>query len=320
VVTHGPQCLDGVTAAVAVARFHDGADVRVHFCAPADAGRALLDICAQGDEAPAEIWVTDIAWTEAEVDRQLEHLVERGVGVFWIDHHRSAIQRHRARRSRLRVSGCVLSEEFSAARLTYDYLCRRLEERGGHNPRFMNLAPFVAMADDHDRWLHRMPGSRDLALAVAAMPDHQAYLELLEVRSPTELTPALRGARKRAAEELQRSTDLAVRTRYSTPLSGRGMHLVVAVCDGYASEIAEAWGRDAQNTVFAFFDTREFAVSLRRSPDCRVDLSRVATRLGGGGHAAAAGCRVPELAAILTRSLADVLAAAVREALATDEC
>jgi nanoRNase/pAp phosphatase (c-di-AMP/oligoRNAs hydrolase) len=99
-----------------------------------------------------------------------------------------------------------------------------------------------------------------------------------------------------------------------------GAELVVAVCDGYASEIAEAWGRDARKAVFAFLDTRDLAVSLRRSPDCPIDVSRIATRLGGGGHAAAAGCTLPELTAALTQSLADALVAAVREPPDKDEC
>src|SRR5262249_36861044 len=70
--------------------------------------------------------------------------------------------------------------------------------------------------------------------------------------------------------------------------------LVTAVCDGHPSEIADAWGKQARNAVFALYDAKSLAVSLRRSPDCTVDLSHVAGALGGGGHAAAAGCEPPE--------------------------
>ena len=31
IVSHGPHCLDGVTSAVAVARFHAGLEVHTHF-------------------------------------------------------------------------------------------------------------------------------------------------------------------------------------------------------------------------------------------------------------------------------------------------
>ena len=53
--------------------------------------------------------------------------------------------------------------------------------------------------------------------------------------------------------------------------------------------------------MFALYDAKSLAVSLRRSPDCTVDLSRLAAALGGGGHAAAAGCELPELRRVAGR-------------------
>jgi nanoRNase/pAp phosphatase (c-di-AMP/oligoRNAs hydrolase) len=84
--------------------------------------------------------------------------------------------------------------------------------------------------------------------------------------------------------------------------------LVVAVCDGHPSEIADAWGKESQNAVFALYDAKSLAVSLRRSPDCTVDLSRVAGSLGGGGHAAASGCQLPELRRVLAEAVAERVA------------
>jgi nanoRNase/pAp phosphatase (c-di-AMP/oligoRNAs hydrolase) len=80
--------------------------------------------------------------------------------------------------------------------------------------------------------------------------------------------------------------------------------LVAALCDGHPSEIADAWGKRTPNAVFALYDAKSLAVSLRRSPDCTVDLSHVAAALGGGGHAAAAGCEVPELRTLLAEAVA----------------
>ena len=62
---------------------------------------------------------------------------------------------------------------------------------------------------------------------------------------------------------------------------------------------------------WALDDAKSLAVSLRRSPDCTVDLSHLAGALGGGGHAAAAGCEVPEL----RRELAEAVAVRVARAL-----
>jgi nanoRNase/pAp phosphatase (c-di-AMP/oligoRNAs hydrolase) len=87
--------------------------------------------------------------------------------------------------------------------------------------------------------------------------------------------------------------------------------LVVAVCDGHPSEVADAWRKRTPRAVFALWDAKSLTVSLRRSEDCEVDLSKVAERLGGGGHAAASGCEMPEL----RRALAELIVPRVAEAL-----
>jgi len=117
-------------------------------------------------------------------------------------------------------------------------------------------------------------------------------------------------ARARVEAEIAHSLAVANASRTERPL-GQAT-LVTAVCDGHPSEIADAWGKTARNTVFALYDAKSLAVSLRRSPDCMVDLSRLAASLGGGGHAAAAGCELPDL----RRVLAEALAARIARALA----
>src|SRR5205814_1509910 len=72
----------------------------------------------------------------------------------------------------------ALSEEFAASRLVYDYLGRRLEAEGRAVPEFAKLAPLIAMADDNDRWLHRVPGSREPAWVVRSL-GAEAYSERL---------------------------------------------------------------------------------------------------------------------------------------------
>jgi nanoRNase/pAp phosphatase (c-di-AMP/oligoRNAs hydrolase) len=103
--------------------------------------------------------------------------------------------------------------------------------------------------------------------------------------------------------EIARSLAVAAHSRVERRVGD--VRLVVAVCDGHPSEVADAWGKTETNTVFALYDAKSLAVSLRRSPDCTVDLSRVASQLGGGGHAAAAGCELPDVRAALAAVVAD---------------
>src|SRR5438552_1978545 len=198
VVSHGPHCLDGVAAAVAVARYQQGrAEVVPHFAGNSEVDGVLRGLALDPARDP-ELWITDISWREPETDAHLRALAAAGVRIYWIDHHRTALERFA-----------------------------------------------VANASRTERPLGQVT-------------------------------------------------------------------LVTAVCDGHPSEIADAWGKTTRNTVFALYDARSLAVSLRRSPDCTVDLSRLAASLGGGGHAAAAGCELPEL----RRGLAEALAARIAGALA----
>jgi oligoribonuclease NrnB/cAMP/cGMP phosphodiesterase (DHH superfamily) len=308
VVSHGPHCLDGVAAAVAVARYQRGrGEVVPHFAGNNEID-AVLRALALDPTRDDELWITDISWREPATDAHLRALAAAGVRIYWIDHHRTALQRFAAGKVDVPFADRVLSEEFAASRLVYEYLGRRLAAEGRTAPGFTELAPLIAMADDNDRWLHRVPGSRELAWVVRSLGE-EAYADLLNIDERVTYSPRMAAARARVEAEIAHSLAVANASRIERPLDQAT--LVTAVCDGHPSEIADAWGKQSQNTVFALYDARSLAVSLRRSPDCTVDLSRVAASLGGGGHAAAAGCELPDLRRGLAEALADRVAKAL---------
>jgi oligoribonuclease NrnB/cAMP/cGMP phosphodiesterase (DHH superfamily) len=238
-------------------------------------------------------------------------LAERGVKIYWIDHHRTAIERVAAGNTKVPFADSVVRDDYAASRLTYEYLAERLARSGEHNGAFADLAPLVLMADDNDRWLHKIAGSRELANTVRAMGGPEAYDDLLTIDRAVNYTPRMRAAAERFAAELQHSFEVAVESRVVYAVPGRHVTLVAAMCDGYPSEIADAWGKQTTQTVFALFDAKSLSVSLRRSPDCEVDLSHLARAFGGGGHAAAAGCTLPDLRKHLSRELLNTLGQAL---------
>lgn len=308
VVSHGPHCLDGVAAAAAIARWHEGADVRAVFAS----NREVNDVLRQVRPAAGEdLWITDISWNSDETEQHLRELAARGVRIHWIDHHKTAIERLAAGGFQVPFATRVVRDDFAASRLVYELLEERSKQAGGPKAptRFAEFAPIVAMADDNDRWLHLIPGSRDLGLVLRAMPASESYRSFLELDATGRDTPAMADARARVAEELERNRKLAATTRVERDVGG--VRLVSALCDGYAGEIADEWGRTSPGTVFALFDVRSGAISFRRSPDADVDLSRLAERLGGGGHPAASGATVKSLPA----ELGEVVARAVATAL-----
>lgn len=308
VVSHGPTCLDGVTAAAAVTRYYgDRAQVHARFASNSEIDAVLRDLRPEGD-GEHELWITDISWREPATNAHLRTLAAAGVGIYWIDHHRTALERVKAGRVDVPFADTVLSEEFAASRLTYEYLAKRLDREGHTEPRFTAFAPVVAMADDNDRWLHQVPGSRELAWVVRALgPD--AYEDFLALDERVTYTPRMTAARARVGAEIERSFAIANASRVEH--CAAGVRVVAAVCDGHPSEIADTWGKETPRAVFALYDATSLAVSLRRSPNCDVDLSKVAEGLGGGGHAAAAGAELPDV----RRILAEILATRVAEQL-----
>jgi oligoribonuclease NrnB/cAMP/cGMP phosphodiesterase (DHH superfamily) len=289
VVSHGPSCLDGVVSAVVVARWHGSARTRAIFGDHARVNDNLLGISP--DPAPREVWITDIVWSDPSVGPHLHRLAKAGTRLFWIDHHRTAIARKESLGSLPPFTGLVLSEARSAAWLTYDFLRREMPESEARSRRFAELERLVALTDDHDRWIHELPDSHRLGLTVGEMESEDAYRELLRVDEAVTYTAAIREAEARVGDALQRSMRMAGESRAERPGKNNRPDVVAAVCDGYASDICALWGKERRNTVFVLYDLRSSTASLRRSPGCALDLSKLAETLGGGGHPAAAGFR-----------------------------
>jgi len=315
IVSHGPYCLDGVAAAVAVARYRSGTTIIPHFSGNERINDVLRSISPASAPAGSELWITDISWTAKETDEHLCNLAAQGVKIFWFDHHRTALKRYVAGDINVPFTDHIVSEEFSAARLVYEHLEKQLVEAKQQNLRFTEFRKAVAMADDNDRWIHAIPGSRELAWTIRTMganeEDLSGYEALLHIDADVTYTPAMQTAYEKTAKEIRNSFTLAEKSRVSLALPGSPYTLVAAVCDGHPSEIGDAWGKKATQTIFAFYDLHGEGVSLRRSPDCQFDLSQLAQFFGGGGHAAAAGCRPTNLHQLFAQALARLLATAV---------
>ena len=125
----------------------------------------------------------------------------------------------------------------------------------------------MALADDNDRWIHALAGSRELALTVGAMRGATAYRELLAVDADVTYTPAMREAEARVTAEVAATHALAAETRRERRVGD--VTVLAAWCAGYPSEIGDAWGKATPNAVVALYDTKSDGVSFRRSPACR---------------------------------------------------
>jgi oligoribonuclease NrnB/cAMP/cGMP phosphodiesterase (DHH superfamily) len=296
-------------AAAAIKRFFADERVITMLVANGDSDRVIQNLRAKGGDD--EIWITDLSWNSTKTAEHLTNLVRNGARLYWIDHHRTAVARASAPEFDVPFTGRLLSEEFSAARLAFNYLKDLAQERGEQSrlAEFEKFFPFVAIADDHDRWVHQVPESADWALAVQTLGGIPSYREIIKLQEP-KMSRRLREALRAGQDAMRRSVELADSTLVVREL-GNGVTLRTACCFGYSSEVAAHLYENTTQTVIALFDLRSQGVSLRRSPDCEVDLSKLAEQFGGGGHAAASGFMTPELRKVPAERLSEILAARI---------
>lgn len=306
VVSHGPSCLDGVMAAAAIRRFYTADRVVTTLAANGETDRVLQGLKLKAGGEGDEFWITDLSWTSMETAAHLAGLLRNGARIYWIDHHRTAVGRADAPEFAVPFTGRLLSEQFSAARLTYDYL-KGMEAASAdeNHSSFDSFFPFVAIADDHDRWIHQIPGSSDWALAVQTLGGIESYREIIRLDEPV-MSRRLRTALDAGRTAMQKSLELANSTMVERTLDN-GLRVRSACCMGYSSEVASKLYEAQNQVVIALFDLRSLGVSLRRSADCTVDLSELARDFGGGGHPAAAGFSVSDVKRAAAERLVDIL-------------
>ena len=293
-------------AAAAVRRFYAGERVHAMLAANGDSDRIIQAVRPGSLD---EIWITDLSWTSIETAAHLRGLTGDGVRAYWIDHHRTAVSRADAPEFAVPFTARVLSEEYSAAKLTFNFLERAAIESGdsAKAETYARFRPFVEIADDHDRWIHRIEGSADWALAVQTLGGIESYREIIQLEEPV-MSRRLRMALEAGRGAMDTSFEIARATMIERPL-GNGLRVRTACCIGYSSEVASRLYEGQSRTVIALFDLRSLGVSLRRSADCEVDLSELARHFGGGGHAAAAGFAVDDVKRAPAERLADILGA-----------
>jgi oligoribonuclease NrnB/cAMP/cGMP phosphodiesterase (DHH superfamily) len=311
IISHGPSCLDGVMAAAAIRRFYPAERVHTTLAANGDSDRVIQSARAKTGDKLDELWITDLSWTSRDTADHLRRLTQEGTRVFWIDHHRSAVARADAPEFDVPFAGQRLTEQYSAARLTFDFL-RQAAIDAGDTARLHvgeSFAPFAALADDHDRWIHQIAGSEDWALAVQTLGGIESYREIVRLDAPV-MSRRLKVALEAGRAAMARSLEIA-RTTMVDRVLGNGLSLRSACCIGYSSEVAAKLYEEQHRTVIALFDLRSLGVSLRRSADCEVDLSELASHFGGGGHAAAAGFAVADVKRAPAERLARLLGQAL---------
>jgi uncharacterized protein len=263
VIYHG-SCADGFSAAWCFWRkYGTGADYV--------AGVYQQD---PPDVRGRDVFLVDFSYKRPVVERMLSE----ANGVTLIDHHKTAID----------DLACVKSDRFTAytdlnrsgATLAWDYLFP-----GEDRPLLLGHI------EDRDLWRFKLPGTREIQANVFSFEYTFENWDRLMSAGQVELVQMTVAG---AAIERKHHKDIAELVAVCKRRMVIGGHDVPVASLPYTL-VSDAAHLMAKGELFAacYWDTAEGRVFGLRASDDGVDVSDVAKQYGGGGHAKAAGFKVP---------------------------
>jgi oligoribonuclease NrnB/cAMP/cGMP phosphodiesterase (DHH superfamily) len=214
------------------------------------------------EHTPA-ILVTDHG-VDAETADQVDAYIAAGGHFTLLDHHRSS--QHLAARQ-----WATIDETRSATGLLFDHL--------GEPTAY---AEFARLVEDHDLWRHSDPRSARLA-ALVGLLGHERFLARFTANPRVEFGEG--EILLLDNEDSRREDYLAKKLEQATVFERGGVRWAVCYAEQYQSDVAERLMTELGVAATAIVNPARRTVSLRGRD---FDVSAVAQRHGGGGHARAA--------------------------------
>jgi len=215
------------------------------------------------DAAAHEVLVTDHGLDPATADAA-DDFVSAGGRFRLLDHHRSSL--HLAGRE-----WATVDPARSATGLLFDHL--------GRPPAF---AEFASVVEDHDLWRHQDPRSARLA-TLAGLLGGDRFLARFAADPSVELREGERLLVEN--EETRREDYLRRKVEQARLVEIGGTRWAMCYAEQYQSDVAERLMTELGVAATAIVNPGRRTISLRARD---VDVSRIAERFGGGGHARAA--------------------------------
>lgn len=271
VIYHG-NCADGFSAAWCFWRkYRDGADY-------------VAGVYQQEppDVTERDVYLVDFSYKRAVVERMLA----QASSVTLIDHHKTAIEDLQPLFMQDSWTGepkqlaHFTDLNRSGATLAWDYLFPN-EQR----------PPLLGHVEDRDLWRFKLPGTREIQAFVFS---HEYTFEQWDLMMAADQVELLKMTAAGAAIERKHHKDVAELVGVCKRRMVIGGHDVPVASLPYTL-VSDAAHLMAQGEPFSacYWDTAEGRVFGLRAADDGLDVSDVAKQYGGGGHAKAAGFKVP---------------------------
>jgi len=217
----------------------------------------------------------------------LRGMAEKAIAIDVFDHHASAEAHLRGAYERGVLRNLVFDKERSGAGIVWDYFARDSDRP----------PPLVQYVQDRDLWTFELPCSREINAVIGSHPRtilaYEAIHQELEGEAEpiTQFSPIVREGAAILRHQAAFNAYMAKQATVHTTIVG---DLVVVNAPGFgASELLHLLLEERKAVAaMAWFHAPDGSsqVSLRTTE--AVNAAEVCARLGGGGHARAAGARM----------------------------
>ncbi len=254
-VLYHAQCWDGFCAAWIASTALPGAE-----CVPVQYGKPPPDVTGR------DVLILDFSYKRPI----MEDMATKAKSLLCIDHHKSAEQELAG------LSYCCFDMSKSGGRMTWEHF-----HPGEPSPWLVDYS------EDRDLWRHQLSHSKEINASLRSYPlDFEEWNRLAKLR-PFDLVSE--GAAILRAQ--QQIVDTHVGFARDTIIDGHTVPCVNATA--LVSEIAGELAKGKPFAVVWFESKDERRVYSLRSDANGLDVSEIAKKYGGGGHARAAGFEVP---------------------------
>lgn len=232
-----------------------------------------------------------------------EGLPHRAVSnLIWIDHHKSAIDKHPEDIAGYRIDGvaaCRLAWQWFTAKKSYDGGATwELPAKHAYIDRIVSEPLAVRLAGEYDIWDKRDSRAElfQHGLRSQELTDLTWRLLLIDDGSADSVVESLLHQGK-AIQYAQTEQNKDIITHYGFDLDFEGLKFLACNHARYNSHLFTAGLRPEHDACFGFkWDGKQWSVSLYHAPSKEHhDLSLIAAKYGGGGHRGACGFRMDKL-------------------------
>ena len=241
---------------------------------------ALFIDVQYGEDPPEELFTMNASANTFIVDFSYPKEVLQEMSTYSpitvLDHHKSAEEELKG------LPYCIFDMSRAGCRMAFDYWKER-----GHIPDVAEV--IVDYVQDHDLWKFELPYSREVRAAIASYPFEFEVWDNFKIDKLIDEGTAILRFKNQMIERHKENAVLIDFCGYKVPM--------VRTPDGTIT--SELCGELAEGYPFAiaYFDITDSSGNIYRVHSLRsrgtFDVSEIAKRFGGGGHAKAAGFKIP---------------------------